>query len=58
MAENKKEEQKRETKAGLMNKNGGDDEIEKTDAKSEETTENTPKISKDKAGNHNDEPLH
>ena len=58
MAENKNDEPNRETKAGLMNKNGGTEMSEDTGEKSEEPPENTPKIGKDKAGDHNDEPLH
>lgn len=58
MSEAKKEDKNRETKAGLMDKNGGGEAVEKNESKSQDASENTPKIGKDKAGTHNNEPLH
>jgi hypothetical protein len=56
----KNDAEKRQTKAGMLKKNspktGG---AEKAETNSEKDSENTPKISKEKAeGEHNDKPIH
>jgi hypothetical protein len=54
----KKANKKSQTKAGMLGKKGNQAETEKDENKKEET-ENTPKISKEKAeGHHDDKPLH
>ena len=57
MAE-KKASKKSQTKAGMLGKKGNQAATEKNENKKEDT-ENTPKISKEKAeGQHDDKPLH
>ncbi len=59
MAEEKKDSKKRQTKAGMLEKNSTRTTTQKDKTTSEKDPENTPKISKEKAeGNHNDKPLH
>jgi hypothetical protein len=58
MAE-KKGRKKSQTKAGMLGKKGSQPASEKDETATEKDTENTPKISKEKAeGLHNDKPLH
>jgi hypothetical protein len=55
MTKEKKENTKRQTKAGMMKENGS----ETGETATEKKTENTPKISKEKAENRNDDrPIH
>jgi hypothetical protein len=61
MAEEKKDRTKkqRQTKAGMMGKNSSRTASGKGKAASEKEPENTPKISKEKAENRNDDkPVH
>jgi hypothetical protein len=58
MAE-KKGSKKIQTKAGMLKKKGSQPEGEKDEAASAKDSDNTPKISKEKAeGHHNDKPIH
>jgi hypothetical protein len=55
----KKGSKKTQTKAGMLGKKGRQAASEKDETKAEKDSENTPKISKEKAeGNHDDKPLH
>jgi hypothetical protein len=59
MSEEKKRSSKRETKAGLMEKDSRRATSEKEETALKKDSENTPKMSKDKAENQNDErPIH
>ena len=58
MAE-KKAGKKSQTKAGMLGKKGNQPATEEEKNTKEKDTENTPKISKEKAeGHHDDKPLH
>ena len=58
MAE-KKGSKKIQTKAGMLGKKGSQPKGEKDKTASEKDSDNTPKISKEKAeGHHNDKPIH
>ena len=53
-----KDDKKSQTKAGMLGKKGNQTATEK-DKNKKEDTENTPKISKEKAeGQHDDKPIH
>ena len=55
----KKGSKKIQTKAGMLGKKGSQSESEKDETTSEKNSDNTPKISKEKAeGHHNDKPIH
>ena len=59
MTEKKNDAEKRQTKAGMMEKNGSAGRREKDKPASARDPENTPKMSKEKAeGHHEDKPIH
>jgi hypothetical protein len=59
MTEKKNDAEKRQTKAGMMEKNGNVSGRKKDNTTSAKDPANTPKISKEKAeGNHEDKPVH
>ena len=59
MAGEKKDSEKRRTKAGLLEKNSDQSVTRKDKSKAEKNPENTPKVSKEEATDHNnDRPLH
>jgi hypothetical protein len=58
MAE-KKTDKKSQTKAGMLGKKGNQTTTDEDKDTKEKETENTPKISKEKAeGHHDDKPIH
>jgi hypothetical protein len=59
MAKEKKDDVKRQTKAGMLEKNSDETAGKKDNVKSKKDPENMPKISKEKAeGHHDDKPVH
>ncbi len=59
MAEGKKNSTKRQTKAGMLEKNSTPKVSRKNKTTSDKEPENTPKVSKEEATDHNDDrPLH
>ncbi|MDQ3800735.1 MAG: hypothetical protein M3384_14910 [Acidobacteriota bacterium] len=59
MTEEKKSDKKRQTKAGMLEKNSKRTSTRKSKADSAKDTENTPKISKEKAEKDTgDKPIH
>jgi len=59
MTSKKKGSADRETKAGMLEKNGDSANVETEPAESKNNRQTTPKISKEKAeGQHDDKPVH
>jgi hypothetical protein len=59
MTKEKKDDTKRQTKAGMMKENDSRTGSEKGETAAEKDSESTPKMSKEKAeGHHGDKPLH